>query len=1364
MATLFYSRTLPAPRFVNVNGGTWTTLGVSGGDDAIVPPAYVEGDETVYLVQVVLQRTSQAGNIRLNLDTFISGSGGAEGPDFINLVETRGLIRLSYGDTSRAFDIADSAIDDDAEPYAWQFRGVENSAWMHSLLNALVADSTIPLTIEFFVPDGTLIMRAGLGRPEGVRRRTGEAEGLSVQASVGRPKANVIGQAEGIAAGASVGNAEGYVGVGYAEGLTVEVSHRQPDALAHPFAYIEFLHLEPLGVRSRTRSGGSVWEWNNLDLAIPYPVGDSTHITVVRVRSNQLRVTGPDNTLAGLGADFIRHGDLILYSPAAGEFHIDPLVGRFNSQGRINLSGDEWDAWWTAFSADATNELTVEWFFHGLEPVVSVGRPTGVKDRTKYGLPFPLPQEQAVGRPGSSTTRATRPITLNVAPGRPHAYAHAEFIQLDMAVGRPNAEVKRAIQPIALDHAAGRPNAQVKRAVQPIALEHAVGMPDGRTQVVGEPMPLAFEQAVGMPQPYAHVAGIALEQSVSRPRGYIPKVAARSVSIEQSLSRPHAYAHAEFIQTDLSVGRPNARVKRAVNAIAAESALGRPAAILYGVPGGEITGTTVSESHDFGVRALVRSNGTWQFNANLTLPEPIMTATASPIAQAHLRANQVRFLRTGGQNPGFSDEFLARGRVTWTRVGGTSFTIVAPPFDHIGRYDPSSLDGWSAWWTAFSVTTASELSVTWEMETGGFQPSLTFEAAVGRPEGRTSIAGEPMPLALELAVSEVHAFAHAEFIQANLSVGRPRGYIPAVAAQGISSELDTTRPHAFAHSEFVASALSVGRPRGYIPAVAAMPISSEMAATMPIPYAVVRGITAEIATDMPDGDKKRVAAGRAIALEASPGRPRGYLPAVAALPVAQEGAVGAAVALVKRAINAIAAESVTGRPHAHSHGRELVLEAVTGQPRGYLPSVAALGIASELAPGRPHAYAHAEFIQLDMAVGRPNVEVKRAIQGIASEQALGRPVALVRRAVRGIAAEMEAGRPHIFLPGTEVALELAVGRPRGYIAEVAALGIASELVTGRVHAYAHAEFIQTDLSVGRPNAQVKRAVEAIAVEMAAGQPHAFAHAQGVALELAPGRPRGYIAEVAALGIALTLAVGRPQILSSAEGVAAELAVGRPVARVKRAVEAIAAESALGRPHAYAHGTESVVEAAVGRPNAFVTRATQPIRAALSVGMPLAQKVRVAAPRELAAEQATGKPYPYPNIGEATVAQDLSRPVGLVRVAAVPIEMAALAAMPRGYLPSVAGLGVVMANDTGLVRGERLRAARGREIAAALDTGRPLGFFQAQGAGIYAEMLAPEAQRYFPRRNPEHEERAGVQAVAATHQIDAPPALWQIEAE
>ena len=1167
------------------------------------------------------------------------------------------------------------------------------------------------------------------------------------------------------------------------------------------------------GARNRTRSNGSIWEWNDDDLLLAAPFGAGARVLDrLRVAADRIQFTDAANDDPGFSDRFKADGILHLTSPAAGTVSIAEHT--IASNGRLNpTSHPDWSTWWTAFSADASNTLSIRFEIPGPAMEMAVGQPNGVKDRTRYGAGLAITQDMAVGQArGFFPKLRAQPIAMEAATGRPHGFAHAEFILLEQDVGRPlvkqfavpgtvfpkdavserdwgspthtnsynaswdfypgsndydvfniainltgsssievghqigglvwllpaptmqfavgmiftlsadhgditlrhrpapfdsgrenfsfredtpglvewldafwddegnpssevefrlqfeifqpflaqepdvgrpNAQVKRAVQPITLDNVVGRPNALVKRAVLPLSLEQAVGMADGRTQIIGDPIALVQEQAVGRPQPYGHGAGVAIEQAVGRPRGYITKVAAHAIAIEQALSRPHGFAHAEFVQTDMAVGRPRAQVKRAVQPLTQEQALGRPAAILFGEPGSTTAGTTTTESHNFGRYTLIRNdaNSTWQFDANLTLPEPIMTSTAAPIAQAHVRANQVRFIRTGGQNPGFSDAFNTSGRLTLARVGGSSFMIVGPNFDHLGRMDPSGLDGYSEWWTAFSGGgTLSQLEVTWELDSAGFVPFLAQEQAVGRPEGRTRLQGETLPIAQELAVGKPHGFAHAEFILLEQDVGRPR-VSTTRAVRPIVQEQAVGRAHAFAHAEFVQTDMAVGRPG----------VSTTRA---------VRPITQHLFVERPDGLKQRVAVGMPITLFHSVGRPRGFFPKLAAQPITAEAAVGRPGALVKRAVRPIAQEQAVGQPQPYAHGAGVIQEQAVGRPRGFFLKLAARPIAAELSTGRPHGFAHAEFILLEQAVGRPRGQTTRGVFAIAQELGVGRPHTL--RAIEGIG------------------LEQAVGRPRGFFPKLAARPVTLETATGRPSGVTQARLrpVAIEQAVARPNAQVKRAVLPIVAEQAVGRPHVLTHALAIAVEQA---------------------------------------VGRPAAFVKRAVRSIAAEQAVSMPSGVrrriGYGQPITTDQAVGRPNAEVKRAVLPI----------------------VAEQVTARPAAVLFASGRPLVQDvvLGRPNGrILRV---------------GTMPIAAGLSL------SLPHGERLHAARGIPAVLGYAVGRPAYYRQAFGTGIVFELVLGTPRGFFPRRNPLREAQADVQARDGDFSVAANEAQWQATA-
>ena len=957
-----------------------------------------------------------------------------------------------------------------------------------------------------------------------------------------------------------------------------------------------------LGARNRTRTGGRIWEWNDDDVNLPPPFGTSAERAQDRTRiaSDRIIISGPDNQNLGFTTRFSTTGSMTLSSPTIGSVTFQRPA--FTTAGRFSPSGDAWQIWWAAFSADPARELSIRFDIPGPELRQAVGRPLGVKDRTKYGLPLSITQAQAVGRPirtqfgsprpiaaeqsvgrpyGYRPSVAARPIAQALSTSRPHGFAHAEFLLQESAVGRPIA--------------------RVKRAVLPITQEQAVRRPVGVTQ--GVPHPATLQQSVGRPiaQVKRAVQPITQAQAAGRPAATLFGVPG---AISQALrtSRPHGFAHAEFVAQALSVGRPRGYIpKIAAQAITQEQALGRPAAILFGVPGyTSTTGETTTESHDFGVRTLVRpdANSTWQFDANLTLPEPIMAPGASPILQAHVRANQLRFITTAGQNPGFSAEFMARGTVTWTRVGGTSFSITGPAFDHLGRIDTTGLAGYAEWWASFSIGgAATELEVTWSLEVSGFQPHLSQHLALGMPQARTRVIGEPMPISQALSTSRPHGFAHAEFVALDQRVGRPYGYRPSVAVQPITQALSTSRPHGFAHAEFVALEQSVGRPR----------VSTTRA---------IKPITQELAVGIADGVKKRFAVGKRITAEQAVGRPYGYRPSVAVQPITAVVATSQPIAAVKRAARAITLRQSVGRPHAFARGASLAGTLAVGRPYGYRPSVAVQPITQALRTSRPHGFAHAEFVALDQRVGRPRVSTTRA--------------------TRAITLSLAVGRPHPITAASSIAQALSVGRPRGYIPRVAAQAISLRQAVGRPAAvlFGAGRAVTALQRTGQPIAAVKRAVQAISLGLAVGRPHAVAHAANIALDQRVGRPVAFVSR-GVRPITATVAVGRPigerRRIGYAVGITYRQSVGRPLAPVPRAVRAITQAQAVSQPAAvlYVSARPARLLARAGPARGYIPAvAAHSITQRQRIGRPVGERLRSGSGLPITFRLRTGRPRGY----------------------------------------------------------------------------------------------------------------------------------------
>ena len=1412
MATSFYSRTLPAPRVVSVSGGTWLSLGFPDALPAQIPAEYVDGGGVGYLVQFQLQRTSSNATIRLNLDTNPSGSGGAALPEFINLFETGGLFRLTAGSVSRVFDIADATTGDTEEPYVWSWASTAFASEMRAVVDALRVDEPPSLELELLVPDGTLTVRATLGRPVGARIRVGKPgrvgfvtiaeeqslgepsfsqpyravwvfdatnddfdfnihslqvdsgglvllqshqggpdvlryratvdshngrityvddrplakdalqqtlrvgtaetrawvgsyfddegnhvlplryklEGgvfhpsLSVEASVGRPKATVIGQAEGIAAEASVGRPRGYIPKVRAQGLAAEATVGQPAGFRHQFAYIEYLHLEPLGVRSRTRTGGAVWEWSNLDLTIPYPVGDSNPITTVRLRSDQLRVTDDSNALAGLGADFIRHGDLLLYSPAAGEFHIDPMVGRFNSEGRLILSGDEWDAWWATFSADPASELTIEWFFHGLEPQFTVGRPEGVKE---------APKADALG------------IRVEATVGRPVAMAHALGITAEASLGRPRGYVPKVrAQGLSVEATTGRP-VGVRRRVgeaQGIAVAATTARPRGYVPNV-RARGLSVEATVGMPAGLrarvAHALGITAEASLGRPRGYVPNVRATGLAVEATVGRPTGQrlrvADAQGITAEATLARPRGYLPSvAAQGLTAEATVGTARAVLFGRAQG------ASERTALGAATSLQSRGTratWSMTG-LSLAAPIGDGTT--ITSVRLRSNQLRISGAGNTLAGVGALWQAHGTLLLSSPNAGEVRVT-PNFDSAGRMNPRSDPGWDAWWAAFSADLANEpLTLVWLFD------SLHGAATLGRPVGSTI-----MP-------------ASANAITAEATLGRPRGYLPKVRANGITAEATVGRARGYL-AKVRAQGLSVvatvgkavrtlfgvpitGGGGGPVTLVATTTAESQSQWTPPddpvdgynfdtfnalgngysftgleapdgqtfptmlvLSNATLGSKTLNLQlfgsigfnSGLPDGWRQFVIdlqnlpiADRALSFEltgtmgeaaapfgavATLGRPRGYLPKVRAQGVTVEAEVGQARAVLFGKAQGLTFEATLGRPMGEQkrigNARGLTAEATLGRPRGYLPKVRAEGIAVEATVGRPRSRASA------------------VAQGIRVEATLGRPV--------GVRDRMADARGFT--------VEATLGRPRGYLPKVRALGLSVAATLGRPArtVIAFAQGFTVEATVGRARGILASvAARGLSVAATLGMPEGIrkriARAQGLSVEATLAQPRGYVPKVRAQGLAVEATVGQPMGLrirsASARGIRVEATVGRPVGR-------------LGSIPAQGIG----IEATVGRPRGYLPKVRAVgIAAEASVGRAVGTRRREASAIGLEVEATLGQPH------------------GLVQAVAVGVVVHATFGRPVRYWPRRRGASTVEATPARVAaRDSRVRIQR-----------------------------------------------------------------------
>ena len=761
--------------------------------------------------------------------------------------------------------------------------------------------------------------------------------------------------------------------------VTFEHSLSQPNgqrlAYAEPYPASTTLAF---GARNRTRSSGTLWEWNtNIpQLSPPFVDADATLIRRLRLGSDRIFIRDPDNSNPGISSIFEDRGTLTIWSPTRLDLGEVSFVNpNFTGAGRYDPADDSgWSEFWAGFETDTANTVSLRFDIPGTAIRFSLGRPEAIVDATKYG----------------------------------------------------------------------------------------------------EPQPITFQPRTGTPSVYAHTAPIAFNGVVGRPYGYRPTVGARAATVAFVTGRPNGFAHAEFIQFNLAAGKPIAQVKRPVNAIALEHSADKPAATIFGVPGSTGDGDPVSESHAFGTRTLVRTdaNSTWQWNTNLTLPEPIMAATSSPIIQVHVRANQVRFIATGGSNPGFSDAFNSTGRLTLTRVGGSSFTITGPGFDHLGRTDPSGLDGYATWWNEFSVIggSASQLTITWEVDGEAFQPYLSHDLSVGRPVGRTKIEGVP------LAISAGH------------STGMPDGQKRRVA---------TARDITFA--------FSAGRPRGYSESVGAVAIALEYDSLDVV--ALVRRAARPITGELTAGRPEPFASGAELSFSMRTGMPRGYSESVGSAPITLQHGLS--------------------RPHAFAHAEFISLDHGIGRPLAQVKR-AALPITAEQSLGRPQrtVFANGTAIRFQLSVDHPRAESTKSARPITAGFSVGMPISFIRRfgQPRRIRLRNPIGRPAAILFGNagQIRVDLSVTKP---VARTKITGVPISItfhpVTGLPSAvrYVLTHPITIESQVTRPRGyRPTVATQGIRFDYVASMPigerKRIARAQAIAQDLLLGMPLGFVPAIA----------------------------------------------------------------------------------------------------------------------------------------------------------------------------------------------------------------------------------------------------------
>ena len=1415
MATSFYSRTLPTPRVVSSSGATWLSLGFPVASVAQVPAEYLDGGGLGYLVQFQLQRTNANATIRLNLDTNQSGSGGAAGPEFINLFETRGLFRLTAGSVSRVFNLADATTGDTEEPYIWVWANAEVASEMREVVDALRVDDPPALELELLVPDGTLTVRAELGRPEGVRRRVGEAQGLSVSASLGKTNATIHGETEGLSVGATLGRPRGFYPTVAANGIEVDASTSQPDALAHPFAYIEYLHLEPLGVRSRTRSGGAVWEWNSLDLTIPYPVGDSTHITTVRVRSDQLRVTGDGNTLAGLGADFIRHGDLILYSPAAGEYHIDPLVGRFDSAGRIRLSGDEWDAWWTAFSADAANELTIEWFFHGLEPVVSLGRPEGVKE---------APKAQAL------------PLSVAASVSKPVVLAHAEGLAVEASVGEPRGYIpKVAAQGLSVSASVGEPTGERLRVgvAEPLAVDVTLSQPSGvRPAIPGGRQSTVTTIDAGLPP--TDVGAVQQWLNLSGGDYTLNVVTIVSTGFTLHLTAPDEWVSVRLtgIHGDITFRVEDATVTtvytwewtgdwytsyRALDAsdraltfeffadefvpyLAVEATLGNPIGdrTKYGDAQGIAVEASVGRPVGYSPPIL---GGTYGFldTIDLGLPDRSLgdlSDWTGARAGAFYAVTYLSVEEAGGSAEGVSISAHHQTHAYVTSGEWHTLTLTANTgaitLEHSASVEGAGFGDrqWNspeaiAWADDFLAQDEADQTLEVRLDGREFVPFLRANASLDDPrgylpkvraQGFTVEASLGMPAGLRQREVDARGFSVAA------SVGRPRGYLPKVRANGIAAQASVGMPSGLRLRVVDAEPLTVeattGRARGYLPKVRANGITVRAAPLRAnsVLFADATGFAVEATVGRPVGSKVRPATTNPLRVDASLGRPVGWFRTMRALPIVVSATLGRAGGFVKRAVRGLnvgvtlgrAVRTLFGVPITEVGGGPITLMSTASTESQWVSDNAVGGYNFESFNGLGTGYSFTglatpdgETFPTQVVVSHPTAGSKTLTLQLFGTIAfnVGLPDGW-RDYVIALQQLPLAQRDLSFeLVGTSGGDTVAFGasvtldRPRGFFPTIAA------------------QPLSVDASVGEPRGFYPTiAANGIAAEasvgMAEGERRRVGRAEPLAVAATVGRARGYVPSVRADGLSVEATLGRPSGQRSREADAEPLSVSATVGRPRGYVPSVRANglsvsasvgqiigqrSRIGEPRGF------TVDVSVGRPRGYLPKVRALALAAVaSVGMPDGIRRRIGRAQPLAVEATTGRARGYLARVRAlalNIVATLSRVTGQrIRTAdARGISVDATLGRPRGFYPTVAARGVSVSAGVGRPRGYR-PTVRAVGLAASVRLSRPIGTRRREGVAAGIAVAAVLGR-------PEGLVQARAVSVAASVRLGQPQRYW-----
>ena len=941
-------------------------------------------------------------------------------------------------------------------------------------------------------------------------------------------------------------------------------------------------YIQDIGRRTRTRANGSVSEWSGTPLPsipTPFAIGSDAQVTRLRLSRDNLQFrsgSGPTS----FTAEFLRRG-IFIFSAANGEVRL-PGPHSFASGG--NYTGTlspEYMAWWDEFSS-ANRLLTVGFALEGLYLEYGTLKVTGVVDPTVRG-------------DGTE-------IAVELSLGRAHAFAHAEFVQVDHDTGEPEAFLR---------------------------------------SVAGGEIAAAF--SVGQPSAYAHAAPITIDHDTDEPEGFLSSVAGDEITAAFSVGRPDVVQN--VWTTTL---QPNWYIA------------------------------------DAATRRWVAAN-----NQRPVVPEglsdPAFAATILHVVNLRIDSDRL-FLnfsvdQTNINRADLSSQWETAGWVS-IRAGEGEFRFsVTDSEANLVTSAGADPYGWGftgellANFEAFRDTVLSGTS-------GAQSAEFTLWDGLGSSPFPQPEPVEPAPLTLNFALGRAHAFAHAEFVQADLDTGEPATYLRSVAGGEVAAEQDTGEPEARRYG--VPASLTVnqdtGEPEAFLRSVAGDEIAFEHD------------------VGEPDGLQRRVVAPAAIRFALDTGTPRGTILSTAGTPRIVLHFSDRAVGLVSTPVEAItlnldtgtpisvvgegtfpavaefsterpqaflrsvAGDEITaafsvGQPHAHAHAVSITLNLDTGEPAGLIAS-APEAITVSYETGTPYPYAYAEDITVRYSLGRPIAIGEEGVFPRIVAFSTGRPQTFLR-SVAGdeIALAYEAGQPHSLVHAEEAVVEWSVERPNPLVRSRAALPITLDHALGRAHAFAHAEFVQVDLDTGEPRGYIPRiAGDEITVTWGVGVPVAFAFGTSITYELDTEAPAGVLLSVAAQGVALEFESQRIFSPALAVRITLDLAISRPTATVfgrpqditvahsterlivfrTVAAQGVALELAPGQPTVFNHGDELIVEHEAGQPRGYIPRvAADTIAFDLNVGIPQGF-LRSVAGDEIRVEQETGQPHVYAHADRVTV--------------------------------------------------------------------------------------------------------------------------------